>query len=134
MFVDTSGWCALFDASDQNHGKAAQLWREISGSTARLYTSDYVLDETITLIRKKIDHESAVKFGRAILESRITEILWVTEDVWEGAWSMFQKYRDKDFSFTDCTSFVLMKKHGVDTAFVFDHHFTQAGFLVVPLK
>jgi len=132
MFADTSGWCALLDSSDQNHPGAAKLWREISGATAKIYTSDYVLDETITLIRRKIGHGPAVQFIRSIMASRIVEILRVTEAAWQDAWQMFEKQRDKDYSFTDCTSFVLMKQNGLSRSFAFDRHFTQAGFLLIP--
>jgi predicted nucleic acid-binding protein len=60
-------------------------------------------------------------------------ILWVDERVWRTAMNIFQKYDDQDFSFTDCTSFVLAQEHKVDEVFTFDHHFLMFGFLIKPI-
>ena len=134
MFIDTSAWCALTDRSDQNHDKAARFWRRLREAGTRLYTSDHVMDETITLFRKRIGHAHAVRFGQTIQNSRVVDILWMDEDIWRESWLVFSKYEDKDFSFTDCTSFVLMKRLGLTKVFAFDLHFTQAGFQLVPGK
>ena len=49
------------------------------------------------------------------------------------AWEIFVQYEDKGFSFTDCTSFAIMERLKIDTAFVFDDHFIQYGkFIVIP--
>jgi predicted nucleic acid-binding protein len=56
----------------------------------------------------------------------------IDDEVWETAWEMFQAYRDKEWSFTDCTSFVLMQQHHLWQVFAFDHHFEQAGFQLWP--
>ena len=45
---------------------------------------------------------------------------------------MFFRYRDKDFSFTDCTSFILMRELKLREALTTDHHFVQAGFAIKP--
>jgi predicted nucleic acid-binding protein len=50
----------------------------------------------------------------------------------EAAWEMFQAYEDKEWSFTDCTSFVLMQRRQLYLAFSFDYHFKQAGFQLWP--
>ncbi|MDA8334140.1 MAG: type II toxin-antitoxin system VapC family toxin [Peptococcaceae bacterium] len=134
MFVDTSAWCALTDRSDQNHDQAARLWKSIQGMGAWLYTSDYVMDETLTLLRMRTGHANAVKFGQAVQNSAVVEVLWMDEDAWKDSWLTFSTYHDKDFSFTDCTSFVFMKKLGLSRVFAFDRHFTQAGFQLVPGK
>ncbi|MBI4822940.1 MAG: hypothetical protein HY805_01755 [Nitrospirae bacterium] len=49
-----------------------------------------------------------------------------------GQWKLLEKYSDKDFSFTDCTSFALMERLKIKTAFTFDAHFTQYGFNQIP--
>jgi len=56
----------------------------------------------------------------------------VTSIDWEKAWKILEKYSDKNFSFTDCTSFALKERLKIKTAFTFDAHFTQYGFVRIP--
>lgn len=96
------------------------------------YTTDYILDETLTLLRTRVDHKAAVEFGRIILSSRVVKVLPIIGERWRKAWRLFVKYEDKNFSFTDCTSFVVMKELRLPAALAFDHHFSQMGFITVP--
>jgi predicted nucleic acid-binding protein len=127
LFVDTSAWFALHDTIDQNHKKAIAKSLEIKRRKIELVTSEYIIDESITLIRHKISHKAAVIFGESLLFSNIVMILDVSQEDRLRAWELFKKYEDKSFSFTDCTSFVLMKNSGVRKAFTFDEHFKQVG-------
>jgi predicted nucleic acid-binding protein len=127
-FVDTSFWCALYDRHDANHKNAASLWKALSALPLRLFTSEYIFDETVTLIRRKIGHKGAVNLGEAILKSRALVFLDIKEDVRHGSWEMFKKYADQGFSFTDCTSFVLMQTRGLKKALAYDKHFILFGF------
>ena len=85
-------------------------------------------DEAITRIRYSIGHPAAVHLGELILNSRVVNLLNVSETIRHAAWQMFRRYHDKQWSFTDCTSFVLMKTHRIQYAFSFDRDFVQAGF------
>ena len=93
-----------------------------------LVTSDYVIDETLTIIRYRVSHKAAVVFGDSLMDSRIVTIFAITDNEKLAAWALFKKYSDKELSFTDCSSFALMKKQGVRQAFSFDDHFRQTGF------
>lgn len=128
LFVDTSAWLALNDKNDQYHNKAAAKSSEIKKQRIELITSEYILDESITLIRYRISHQAAVIFGDSLLESSIVRIEDITNDYRLKAWEMFKKYEDKELSFTDCTSVVLMKHLRLQKAFTFDEHFKQVGF------
>jgi hypothetical protein len=132
MYVDTSAFYALEDVSDDNHRKAIRIRDEIGDKKVGLLTSNFVMDETLTLIRIKLGHDAAVNFGKNIRKSKIINVVHVTEEIEEHAWMIFVKYQDKDFSFTDCTSFEVMKKYGVKRAFTFDDHFKQIGFEINP--
>jgi len=134
LFVDTSGWCAVYDRSDQNHRQALAFWQKISATAGLLYTTDYVLDETFTLLRVRIGHHFAVKFGQYILDSKVVKIIPITEQRWYEAWQLFARFKDQDFSFTDCTSFVVMKEFKLQGVIGFDHHFRQMGFATLPLQ
>lgn len=127
LFVDTSAWFALHDTRDQNHKEAIAKSLEIKRRKIELVTSEYIIDESITLIRHKISHKAAVIFGESLLFSNIVMILDISHADRLRAWELFKKYEDKSFSFTDCTSFVLMKNSGVRKAFTFDEHFKQVG-------
>jgi hypothetical protein len=127
VFVDTSAWVALFVANDANHAKAAALFGGLKEKRDDLYTSDYVVDETITVILARSTHEQSVMAGNALLNSRLVKIVPVFENYFEDAWKSYQKYADKRFSFTDVTSFAIMKRLNIPKAFAFDRDFLRAG-------
>lgn len=129
-FVDTSFWCALYNANDEHHQEALAIWKTLSSLPLRLYTSDYIFDETITLINHKISHSSAVAWGKTLLNSKALNILHIDDRIFSKSWGLFQEYIDKGFSFTDCTSFVLMQVNQIEMALAYDRHFSQAGFTV----
>jgi predicted nucleic acid-binding protein len=128
FFVDTSAWLALNDKNDQYHNKAAAKSIEIKKHKIELITSEYIVDESITLIRYRVSHRAAVIFGDSLITSNIVRIIDVTGEDRIKAWEMFKKYEDKELSFTDCISFVLMKNLKLHKAFTFDEHFKQMGF------
>lgn len=132
LFVDSSGWIALFDRYDKYYEAAAKGMASLQGQRVRFLTSDYVFDETLTYLRRKTGHRVAAQFGRWVLTARHVEFVHVDEVVWQAAWEMFQTYDDKEWAFTDCTSFVLMGQHNLWRAFSFDQHFVQAGFQLWP--
>lgn len=86
FLIDTSGWCAIYNETDSNHPKALSFWSKAATQIGTLYTSDYILDETLTLLNVGISHEAAVKFGRAILASKVIQIVPITAPRWETAW------------------------------------------------
>ncbi|MFA5028330.1 MAG: PIN domain-containing protein [Candidatus Methylomirabilota bacterium] len=130
LFVDTSAWYALLDRKDRNHLPAAHFVQQLP---LPLVTSTYVLDETLTLVQRHLGHALAVRVGRQIWEEKIARLVRVTPADEAAAWSIFTRHSDKGFSFTDCTSFALMQRLGLEAAFAFDAHFEQSGrFLRLP--
>jgi len=135
LFIDTTAFIALEDEDDKEHKTALDYREKIRlGETSfrALYTSNYILDEVFTLLRLKLSHQAAVTFGENIKRSKILRVLRITPEIEINAWNIFKKHRDKDFSFTDCTSFALMEQEAISTAFTFDKHFQQYGFQTVP--
>jgi len=128
IFVDTGAWLALYDKADRNHLIAKNIFGKIKKERLPLFTSDYVFDESVTLIRYRISFRTANAFGTNILESRIVRLVDVTREDRTSAWDIFIKYKDASFSFTDCTSFAVMKKFRLDSVFGFDRHFQIMGF------
>ncbi len=131
IFVDTSGWVALFAANDKNHKKAASIFEEIKKIKSLIYTSDYCIDETITTIMVRGSHQQSVLAGEALFTSRIIKIIHICPDYLQTAWELYKKYKDKRFSFTDVSSFTIMKDMNVRKAFAFDREFIQAGIELI---
>ena len=133
VFVDTSAFFAIENERDRHHGKALETRDELMSRGERLITSDYILDEVYTLIRMRVGHRPAVDFGDSIRASRFIRIEPVTPADFETAWRIFKRYDDKPFSFTDCTSFALMERLKIGSAFVFDRNFREYGkFTIKP--
>jgi hypothetical protein len=128
LFVDTSAWLALNDKSDQYHDKALSILNVVKRQKIGLITSEYIVDESITIIRYRISHRAAIVFGDSLMDSTIVTVMDIAMDERTQAWHLFKKYSDKDLSFTDCTSFALMNKLKIRKAFTFDDHFKQIGF------
>ena len=132
LFVDSSGWIALFGRNDKFHEPAAHASHSLQGKTLRFITTDYVFDETVTFLRKQVGFSVAQRCGKAILDSTTVDFIKINDSIWQPAWEMFQAYEDKRWSFTDCTSFALMQQRQIFQAFTFDDHFAQAGFQLWP--
>jgi predicted nucleic acid-binding protein len=132
MFVDTAGWTAAADEADSLHKDVClsrDTWLESGGV---LVTTDYVVDETLTLLRMRISLAAAEAWWDQIEGSSRVRIEWMHADRMERARAFFFRYRDKSFSFTDCTSFVVMKELRLRKVLTLDAHFRQAGFEAVP--
>lgn len=132
VFVDTGAWFAAFVPTDPDHARAQQWLRE---NDLPLLTTDYVLDELLTLLLVRRERDRALRVGAALLSGELAEIHWVHQEDVETAWETFKGFSDKGWSFTDCTSRVVMQRLGITTAFAFDDHFRQFALgTVAPLE
>lgn len=130
IFVDTGAWFAAAVPSDPDHS-AASRW--LAGNTEPLLTTDYVVDETLTLLRARGERARALLLGEAFFVARLAEVYRLTPADIASAWEVFKRFDDKDWSFTDCTSKVVIEGRGLRQAFAFDQHFRQFGTVrVVP--
>jgi predicted nucleic acid-binding protein len=126
--MDTSGWVALKHKGDTFWQTATTLHRALLTAGVRYVTSNFVLDESYTLLRHRAGHHVAIELGEEIRASRLITVVRITAAWEEEAWQMFKRYTDKAFSFTDCTSFIVMQHHGIREAFTNDHNFEQVGY------
>lgn len=127
IFVDTSGFVAVQDKNDRNHKTAIEYWRRLAGEAIAVYTSNYVFDETYTVLLKRVGREAALDFGEAVLMSKAIQMVYIDEGLHELSWKIARKYADKALSFTDCTSFAVINDLAIDQAFSYDSHFRQFG-------
>jgi len=132
LFTDTAGWIACADAADahyRNAVRARDQWLEERGF---LVTTDYIVDETLTLLKIRLGVRAAAAWWAQVEGSSRVRFEIIGTERAEKARQLFFGYRDKDFSFTDCTSFVIMQELKLRRALTTDHHFAQMGFELMP--
>jgi predicted nucleic acid-binding protein len=128
VFMDTAGFLALWDSGDQHHAAALRLQQELIRKRRHFLTTEYVADETITLLVMRHSHRAAVDFLDTIERSEALRLEWIDPARFHAAAVAFLKHGDKQWSFTDCVSFAVMHELRIRDAFTTDHHFRQAGF------
>ena len=131
VFFDTWGWVAIAHKNDTHHAEVVSFYKTFLLHKGMPITTDYVLAETITLLKAKTDPKGvfvfidtildAVKKGRILLER-------INEERWEKAWELSKRYYDKPYiSFFDFSSFVVMKEVSVPNVLTADRHFEEVG-------
>lgn len=129
IFVDTSAWFAAFVPSDPNHQEADAFLSSVAPIS--LITTDYVLDETLTLFKARGEARRGRELGQRILDQEFCTLEWVEPDVVLRGWAVFDSFHDKDWSFTDCVSRAVIERLKIAEAFAFDQHFRQFGNVIV---
>lgn len=136
IFVDTGAWVAIEDKKDFNHKKAMDFKNEILISRNRLITTNYILDETYTLMLINTGYVKTVDFKHKLdqfIRNNLLIIYYINTEIEKCSWEVFEQFnRDKRWSFTDCTSKIVMEKLGLSEVFAFDKHFEQMGFFRKP--
>ncbi len=128
VFADSSGFIAAFDARDARHGAAAASWRAIAAARHKLLTTQLVVAETVTFLRRRGGWRRSRDVGEAILRSPSIEVAAPDIEQFRSAWREFVRNPDPKLSLCDAVSFVVMRERGIDHAFSFDRHFVEAGF------
>ena len=109
VFVDTGAWIATFVPNDPDHD-VANAW--LDSDAEPLITTDYVIDGILTLLKRRGEFARAKEIGPSLLAGSVARLEWMTPDDVRRAWEVFATFRDKDWSFTDCTSRVVMERLG----------------------
>ena len=128
IFVDTSGFYALLVQGDDRHAAAGRYLREARRRGRRFVTSDYVLDESATLLKARGHVHLLCAFFDAVLASSTCQVEWTDCDRFDAVRAYFLKHADQAWSFTDCLSFVIMRELRLRDALTKDSHFREAGF------
>ena len=132
ILIDTGAFIARYLRRDQHHTDAVKHWESLASDTRRCYTTNFIIDETLTFLARKSTYEFAAARADTIYNSKELIILRPDHGDELSALELFGKYADQSVSFTDCVSFALMDKHEINAAFTFDNHFRLAGFQVEP--
>ena len=129
VFVDTGVWYALTDREDPDHSAVSQALRE---HRSRLLTSNYILDETLTLVRFRLGWNVARQLGETLRLGGLARVERISPRDEDAAWSIFSTWSDKSFSFTDCTSFALCNRLKVQMCLAIDRDFRSFGLHCMP--
>ncbi|HXJ97135.1 MAG TPA: PIN domain-containing protein [Terriglobia bacterium] len=126
VFADTSYWIALFNPRDELHHKAV----EASQKFPELATTEMVLVEFLNAFSDRGPRLRAAA-SRAVTVLRASAPVSVTpqtSEQFERALSRYNDRPDKNWSLTDCASFLMMEAESIEDALTHDQHFVQAGF------
>jgi predicted nucleic acid-binding protein len=127
VFIDTGFWISMIDSKDENHEMAKKIIPKFSNYI--LITSDFIIFETITYLNCSLKrHDLAIHFLDK-MNSKYFNIVKVDELIKKESLELLKSHTDKDFSFTDCTSFVIMNQLKIQFYLGYDSHFSQKSFL-----
>jgi predicted nucleic acid-binding protein len=135
VFADASGWLSLLVPKDPAHEASRRYLLALRAGRALITTSDFVLDEVITRLRYDVGHSKAAEFMALTHEAQDAgrlRVYRITPDLWRKAEAIFLLYKDSRLSFTDCTSFALLRERSVDEVFGYDSHFEMVGHILRP--
>lgn len=131
IFVDTSFWAALAYEGDQHHQAATELARQRDGET--LVTSNHVVGEASTFVRRRYGHGAAVALVERIVRTQRLRQHRAGREHEEEAWAWLRHHDERECSFVDATSFALMRSLGIREALASDGDFAAAGFVELRL-
>jgi len=123
---------AVLNKDDQYHPKANEYWEKLLKSDNLLFTSNYVLIETIALLQNRFRIEAVRLFENNI--QPMLELLWIEKEVHCAEMVAILATNHRKLSLVDCTSFELIRQNNFEEAFTFDSHFAEQGFAVVPTE
>ena len=134
VFDDTSGWAYLLDRHDPLHRSVNAIYQTALKQQRTLVTTNYILAELVPLLatRSRLSRQQIFSFVDALKISPHVEIIHIDAELDTTTWKLLKARIDKEWSFVDASSFVVMNIHGIQEAITTDHHFTQAGFIRLP--
>ena len=128
VFVDTGAWVALRYGRDQHHSRATTLLRRLRDQGLGLVTTEWVLAESVTLLKSRGAVDHAIALGESIQAGRLGYLVESTAERRRRAWELFVRYRERRVGWVDCASFAAMEELGLTQCFGFDEDFARAGF------
>ena len=128
MFADTSYFIALSNVRDEHHAAAIAASR---GAWTEIVTTELILLELGAAFRKPGDRSDFIAIDRMLRTRADVLLIPATSALIERGRDLFAARPDKEWSLTDCISFVVMADCAISDALTTDHHFAQAGFRVL---
>jgi len=131
IYIDTGALIALSDRNDKNHERAVLYFRTAVKRRVLFVLGKHVVIEYIDGVAKRINKIKAIQELDSIIGSKLLLIEWEIKEDWVQAIEYFKRYKDQKIDLTDCLSFSIMERMGIDTAFTFDSDFQTHGFKVM---
>ena len=131
VFVDSGAWIALALSRDPLHERAREHWNDLDAAGAKLHTSVPVVIETFTFLERNANRDVALAWKEAIYKRGVVKILACELRDLDQSWDYFRRKDLHKLSAVDATSFVIMRRAGIQLAFAFDHHFAVIGYRIV---
>ena len=133
IFADTSGWANYFVRTEPFHQEAKQLMQKWYKDRTLVITTNYVLSELVALFISplKITRQQQIQAIETIKAVAWIEIVHIDQTLDDQAWQFLKTRNDKMWSLADCSSFVVMEQRQISQGFTTDHHFEQAGFVML---
>lgn len=132
VFVDAGPLVSLVSPRDQYHRDTLKLLQQLNTHYFQMVTTDYIISEALTSVitTTKGGYRQAINLINWLFKNpAIVHLNWITQRHFFEALQTFSRFnKDKIWSFTDCTSYVLIKELKIDQVFTFDRHFKQMGF------
>jgi predicted nucleic acid-binding protein len=138
FLYDTWAFMALADRRDSGHSVAREIDLALESAGFSAVTTDYVIDETLTLIQSMVGAHASLAFMDELAERLVSSELTLVEIRGVRRTAAFEVFRrlapaEPRLSFTDTTSFAVMAELGIELAFTADRHFHRAGSGILPL-
>lgn len=134
-FIDTSGWISYFLSNQFKHSTIKKLIKQLKKDRVALYTSNDVIDETVTRLVYHTNPQVVIKFIDFIAEGIKANFLiqlWVDEEIQLEAFKLVQKFAEHKLSLTDATTIALVKKFNIDSVISLDSDFIKVGIPTLP--
>ena len=127
VFADTFYFLALLNRHDEAHAKAVKY----SGLIDKLVTTEWVLTELADGLASSRHRRMFVQTRQDMLADADAQVIHFEKQLYDDGIQLFHNRTDKQWSLTDCISFVAMKRESITEALTGDHHFEQAGFVAL---
>jgi len=134
VFVDSSGLYAMADHRDPVRPAVERCLAKLVKSGVALILTDYIVDEACTLAKARGGGYGALRLLEIVDRSEAFRLVWIGEERFEATKAFFRKHADHGYSFTDCSSFVVMQERRIRDVLTTDRHFAEAGFKLLPAE
>jgi predicted nucleic acid-binding protein len=132
IFVNSSGWLALYNTRDPNHAAAVQLWEHLRTQPVRFVITDYVLDQVYSALKVFGSLQTAQAVHDLIRNSQLVRFFMTDTVIFDRAWRVFVEDDHPSWTFTDCVNFAVIQYLGISEVFTFDANFTNPGLALIP--
>ena len=129
VFIDTSALVALINDKDKLHRQAIEIIEQLRRQNCILITTEFIILEVANELRNPIYRNRVVNYINDLRNYKNIRIISVNTKLFQNGWSLYSTREDKEWSLTDCISFIVMQENNITEAFTSDRHFEQAGFI-----